>query len=205
MKLLKAIESIVRLSLQILTGMSTPSPSPSPPLVPPRPFSFYNAVMKGSAAKPPRATKRERSLYTYNFSPPSTPRGNHTVHADKAEVAIETVFTPRCTMQRGIQCQKDAVQAAVTVTDSQWHAYASMLSPPPSKCKYPPLDRPPCPFVNPIKQPCLCFLCAGFKAAKPKTTPCVVCGALIPYSICDKQLCATLPVLCFLCKCVFTD
>ena len=114
---------------------SAPSPSPSPPLVSPRPFSFYDAVMKGCSAMPPRATKRERWLYTYNFSPPSTPRGNHTVHADKTEATIKTDFTPRCTMQhtmqRGIQCQEDAVQAAVTITDTQWHVHASRLSPPP--------------------------------------------------------------------------
>ena len=184
-------------------GWEEPPPSTSPPIdyshPPPPVFSLYHEDL---------ALKIERKRLR-----------------DIDEVSIEADFTPRCTMQHGIQSQKDAVQAAVTVTESQWHAYASMLSPPPSKCKYPPLDRPPCPFVKPppppppppslppltctsssvTLPPCLCFLCAGFKAAKPKTSPCVVCGALIPYSICDKQLCATVPVLCFLCKCVFTD
>jgi hypothetical protein len=35
--------------------------------------------------------------------------------------------------------------------------------------------------------PCLCISCAGLKA-KPICTPCLVCGALIPYSVCIKSL-----------------
>jgi hypothetical protein len=34
------------------------------------------------ATKPLVKKKRERPLYTYNFSPPSTPRGNHTIAID---------------------------------------------------------------------------------------------------------------------------
>lgn len=50
------------------------------------------------AAKPLVKKKRERPVCdTYNFSPPSTPRGNHTITID-----ADTVST-RCSMKRLIQ------------------------------------------------------------------------------------------------------
>ena len=191
---------------------STPSPSPSPPPItsPLPPFSLYREIridVGASLAPGHLLRKRARPLYTYNFSPPSTPRGNHTIPT-KVEQTDAYDFTPRCSFQRLIGIQQEAVIKSVTVSDEQWAQAAQMLSPlpcnrkpPRPNCPHPPLDCRICPFIP----PCLCITCAGFKA-KPKITPCIVCGALIPYSICDKkQPTATLPTLCFECKCMFVN
>jgi hypothetical protein len=52
---------------------------------------------------------------------------------------------------------------------------------------------------------CLCIACAGMKA-KPIRTPCLVCGASIPYSVCLKlknAAQAPVPSMCFKCNCAF--
>lgn len=56
------------------------------------------------AAKPLVKKKRERSLYTYNFSPPSTPRGNHTITIESIDA--DTVTT-RCSMKRLMSIQQE--------------------------------------------------------------------------------------------------
>ena len=200
------------------TSMLTPPLSPKSPSTTPPPFSLYQEVLG----------KRPRSIN----------------HADKTEVtidAIETDFTPRCTMQHGIQNQKDAVQAAVTISDKQWDAYANMLSPPqpckyhkpPGTCPNPPLVRPTCRFSFPeptasdckpplhpdtmkspklacrFDMPCWCIACAGVHT-KPCTASCMVCAAIIPYSVCNKIAVttppSTLPSICFFCcRCAFGE
>jgi hypothetical protein len=174
--------------------------------------------------------KRQRNLYGYNFSPPSTPNGNHTIaereaarKAARIAIAAEndysTEFTPRCLMKQCIAEQKTLVQACVNVTDADWNLMASFLSPakpplhPSTKSNIHPR---PCRIVFPT---CLCISCAGLKA-KATCTPCLVCGALIPYSVCLKSSgamscpyhCLTnsclgaqspLPTMCFKCSCAF--
>ena len=146
--------------------------------------------------------KRQRNLYGYNFSPPSTPNGNHTIaereaarKAARIAIAAEnddyTEFTPRCLMRQCIAEQKTLVQACVNVTDADWNMMASFLSPakpplhPSTKSN---IHSRSCRFEFPSKGevPCLCISCAGLKA-KPTCTPCLVCGALIPYSVCLKS------------------
>ena len=163
--------------------------------------------------------KRQRNLYGYNFSPPSTPNGNHTIaereetrKAARIAIAAEnddfTEFTPRCVMKQCIAEQKTLVQeACVNVTDADWNLMASFLSPakPPL---HPNIFSRPCRFEFPSKREvtCVCISCAGLKA-KPKCTPCLVCGGLIPYSVCLKGSGAQSPVpsICFKCKCAFLD
>ena len=151
--------------------------------------------------------KRQRNLYGYNFSPPSTPNGNHTIaereaarKAARIAIAAEnddyTEFTPRCLMRQCIAEQKTLVQACVNVTDADWNMMASFLSP-----AKPPLHPSTksnihsrstrFEWLNEV--PCLCISCAGLKA-KPTCTPCLVCGALIPYSVCLKSSCDQHPV-----------
>jgi hypothetical protein len=159
--------------------------------------------------------KRQRNLYGYNFSPPSTPNGNHTIaereetrKAARIAIAAENDdcadFTPRCLMKQCIADQQALVQDGVNVTDADWNLMVSFLSPakpPLHPCTKSNINSRPCRFEFPSKSnvTCLCISCAGLKA-KPICTPCLVCGALIPYSVCklksagDKPLshCASL-------------
>ena len=157
------------------TSMFTPpvSPAKSPSATPP-PFSLYHEVLGIPQPTPERKRPRD----------------------DTAE------FTPRCVLQRTIQQQKEAVGVAVSAV-IDWKAMANCLSPLLQQRKTPcpntPLDRPVCRF----SRPCMCIKCAGFSAAKPKTAPCLVCGALIPFSVCDKQPTGNVPTLCFECKSIF--
>ena len=229
--------------------------------------------------------KRDRPLYGYNFSPPSTPNGNHTIleraqlrtamaeciqeddaYANKmlspptcnyhkpprtspdtplvrptprtvSDVKFDSVsepdsgytdgkppdytndddvstFTPRCLMRRTFADQKMLIHKSLEVTDSDWLLLVSYLSPP---CRKPPLipgDFPlhtmPHLAVNmkssksPCVHSCRCIACAGVKA-EPNNTPCLVCGSLIPYSLCMKKTNAQspLPTMCFACRCAF--
>jgi hypothetical protein len=164
------------------TSMFTPpvSPAKSPSTTPP-PFSLYHEVLGIPQPAPER--KRPRSL---------------------SATSDTAVFTPRCVLQRTIQRQKEAVGAAVTISDKQWDAYANMLSPPtckPPRCPNPPLVRPTCRF----DLPCLCIACAGVHT-KPSTASCVVCAAIIPYSVCNKIAVATTPPsMCFACCSAFGE
>jgi hypothetical protein len=167
--------------------------------------------------------KRERPLYGFNFSPPSTPNGNHTI-AEREQMrkeAREAVsdegldeFTPRCLLQRTITEQKSLVRSVTDMTTADWVLMASYLSPP---CRKPPLipgDWPlhtmPHLAVNmkssksPCVHSCRCIACAGVKA-EPNSSPCLVCGSLIPYSVCMKKTNAQSPVptMCFACRCAF--
>ena len=147
-------------------------------------FSLYHEVLGIPQPAPER--KRPRSL-----SAPS----------DTAE------FTPRCVLQLTIQEQKEAVGVAVSAA-IDWKAMANCLSPLLQQCKPPcpnkPLDRPVCRMILPTA--CMCIQCAGL-AAKPMTAPCLVCGALIPYSRCELTLSTRTapPSMCFECKCTFAD
>ena len=173
-----------------------------------------------------RQLKRDRPLFGYNFSPPSTPNGNHTMleraqlQTEEAECVQEddqtdddvSSFTPRCLMQRTFTEQKVLLHKSLEVTDSDWLLLASYLSP----CRKPPLHSRDLSFTVPhltvntksSKYPCAhtcqCIACAGVKA-QPSTTPCLVCGALIPFSVCRKTTNAQspLPTLCFKCRCAF--
>ncbi len=58
-------------------------------------------IAKYAAKQPLVKKKRERSLYTYNFSPPSTPRGNHTIAID-----ADTVTT-RCSKKKFMSIQQE--------------------------------------------------------------------------------------------------
>ncbi len=144
--------------------------------------------------------KRTRPLYGYNFSPPSTPNGNHLIAAVQLDVEEEdeaAAFTPRCVLRQCIEEQKALVQVAcVNPTDADWILMASYLSPAkpplhpntktnihPRACRF---EWPSCQSKS-VGVPCLCISCAGLKA-KPMCTPCLVCGALIPYSVCIKSL-----------------
>jgi hypothetical protein len=166
-----------------------------------------------------RHLKRDRPLYGYNFSPPSTPNGNHTMleqaqlQTDEAECVqkddqtdddVSSAFTPRCVMQRTFTEQKLLLHKSLEVTDSDWLVLASYLSP----CRKPPLQPVDLsltiPHTKPSKPLCRCIACAGVKA-QPSSTPCLVCGALIPYSVCMKPTNAQspLPTMCFKCRCAF--
>ena len=60
--------------------------------------------------------------------------------------------TPGKRLRDVIETQKDAVQAAVTISEKQWYAYANMLSPPrkpPRTSPNTPLVRPTCRFSFP--------------------------------------------------------
>jgi hypothetical protein len=164
--------------------------------------------------------KRQRNLYGYNFSPPSTPNGNHTIaereetrKAARIAIAAENDdcadFTPRCLMKQCISDQQALVQDGVNVTDAEWNMMVSFLSP-----AKPPLHPSTksnihsrstrFEWLNEVT--CVCISCAGLKA-KPKCTPCLVCGGLIPYSVCLKGSGAQSPVpsMCFKCTCAFLD
>jgi hypothetical protein len=173
--------------------------------------------------------KRDRPLYGYNFSPPSTPNGNHTI-LERAQLRAECIqeddhtnepypddvstFTPRCWMQRTIADKKMLIHKSLEVTDSDWLLLASYLSPPCRKSPLIPDDFPlhtmPHLAVNmkssksPCVHSCRCIACAGVKA-EPNRTPCLVCGSFIPYSVCMKKTNAQspLPTMCFACRCAF--
>jgi hypothetical protein len=159
--------------------------------------------------------KRQRNLYGYNFSPPSTPNGNHTIaereesrKAARIAIAAENDdcadFTPRCLMKQCIADQQALVQDGINVTDAEWNMMVSFLSPakPPL---HPNIQSRPCRFEFPSKREVTCvgISCAGLKA-KPKCTPCLVCGGL---SVCLKGSGAQSPVpsMCFKCTCAFLD
>ena len=168
--------------------------------------------------------------------------------------------TPGKRLRDVIETQKTAVQAAVTISDDAWDAYANMLSPPTCNYRKPPRTSPNTPLVRPtcrfsfpeprtvsdvkldsvlgepdlgrtdgkpplppakpyefqargahhthimIRAPsCLCIACAGMKA-KPRCTPCLVCGASIVYSVCLKlkhSAQSPVPSMCFKCNCAF--
>ena len=157
-------------------------PPPSPLILPP-PQPPHNSASITRYPQPAPERKRPRSL------------------SATSEIAE---FTPRCVMQRTIQEQKEAVHVAVSAV-IDWTAMANCLSPFPRQRKPPrlmcpntPFDRPTCRF----SKPCMRITCAGFKAY-PKITPCLVCGALIPFSVCDKQPTGNVPTLCFECKSIF--
>jgi hypothetical protein len=155
------------------------------------------------------APMRERlSLHGYNFRKEAKETASDG-HLDE--------FTPRCLMNKCITEQKTLVQDAIgNVTDADWKLMASFLSP-----AKPPLHPStksnthsrPCRFTFPSKidvvpnviAPCLCISCAGMKA-KPRCTPCLVCGASIVYSVCLKlkrSAQSPVPSMCFKCKCAF--
>ncbi len=181
-------------------------------------------VFRPVLSRHPAAPKRERPLYGYNFSPPSTPNGNHTIaerermRKEAREAASDDDldgFTPRCVLQRTITEQQLLVRSVTDITPADWNLMASCLSPP--SCK-PPLHScrhsmkphgwqargPPHTHMIPCDT-CLCIACAGMKA-KPRCTPCLVCGALIPYSVCLKLkngAHSPVPSMCFKCNCAF--
>jgi hypothetical protein len=85
------------------------------------------------------------------------------------------------------------IRCVKQVSTQEWAEVAKLLF---SRTP-PPMDRPKC--------RCLCIACVGPSNAKPSTTPCLVCGATILFSICQNktftsafQLAA--PVMCFNCK-----
>lgn len=140
--------------------------------------------------------RRERPLHGYNFSPPSTPIGNHFIAPVKLDVKKEdesAAFTPRCVLSKCIAEQETLVQeAGINPTDADWIMMASYLSPakPPVHPMTKSIIQYLCRFECPSKSGvvlCLCIKCAGVKA-EPKCTPCLVCGAPIPYSVCIKNL-----------------
>ena len=98
-------------------------------------------------AHPAAIPKRQRPLYGYNFSPPSTPNGNHTI-AQREQMRKEAApfaededyqFTPRCLLQHTIKDQQCLLRST-DMTPADWNLMASCLSPfPPPK-----LPRPPC-------------------------------------------------------------
>jgi hypothetical protein len=198
--------------------------------------------------------KRDRPLYGYNFSPPSTPNGNHTIaeriqmrkearafhmqeeddiqmrkearafhmqeeddiqmrkearafHMQEEEDK-ENTFTPRCLLERTIEEQKALVRSA-DMTSADWNLMASCLSP---TCRKPP-RHPSTHSMNENAKilscdTCLCIACAGMKAM-PLSTPCLVCGASIPYSVCVKRKGFSppqpVPSMCFKCSTMFTS
>lgn len=166
--------------------------------------------------------KRDRPLYGYNSSPPSTPNGNHTIaeriqmrkearafHMQEADDK-ENTFTPRCLLERTIEEQKALVRSA-DMTSADWNLMASCLSPMRHK---PPL-HPSTHSMNENAKiiscdTCLCIACAGMKAM-PLSTPCLVCGASIPYSVCVKRKGfwfsspQPVPRMCFKCSAMFTS
>jgi hypothetical protein len=89
-----------------------------------------------------------------------------------------------------------SIRCVKPVSTQEWAEIANLLfsgTPP-----QPPIDRPP-------KCRCLCIACAGPSNAKPSTTPCLVCGATILFSICQNKTStfaspSTAPVMCFNCK-----
>jgi hypothetical protein len=170
---------------------------------------------------PMRNGNRDRPLYGYNFSPPSTPNGNHLIvdresKRKKLEEDIAAIveqqdegldeFTPRCLLQRTIMEQKLLVRSVTDMTTADWNLMASCLSPP--SCKRPlhpctgmTRGTPHTHIVIPCDT-CLCIACAGMKA-KPIVTPCIVCGASISYSVCLKAgVHSPVPKMCFAC-CTF--
>ena len=164
-----------------------------------------------------RQLKRDRPLFGYNFSPPSTPNGNHTLleRAQTEEADDQTddaAFTPRCVMQRTFKEQKLLLHKSLEVTDSDWHLLASYLSPTLLHTCKPPLHpntcmksaTPACRF----EIPCWCIACAGIHM-KPRIASCMVCAAEIPYSVCNKTAVTTppsqLPSMCFACRCAFEE
>ena len=156
---------------------------------------------------PMRNGNRDRPLYGYNFSPPSTPNGNHLiVDRESKRKKLEEDFASAIVEQ---QC---LVQQSVTVSDADWTLYASYLSPTLlHKCK-PPLHpntcmksaKPACRF----EIPCWCIACAGIHT-KPIIASCMVCSAKIPYSVCNKTAVTTppsqIPSMCFACRCAFEE
>jgi hypothetical protein len=60
----------------------------------------------------------------------------------------------------------------------------------------------------PFEMPCWCIACAGCHT-KPCIASCMVCAAIIPYSVCNKTAVTTpssqLPSMCFACRCAFDE
>ncbi len=146
-------------------------------------------------------------------------------HKKSSTVSLETGDLPPCKRERPLGAQnnlpfektKHGYFSTVpspprSPTVEQWKEYASMLSPPPCKnqrpprpkyCSNEPILRPICRFTFPALD-CICIECAGV-LAKPQITPCLVCCACIPYSVCTKRMYVTKPqpLMCFECKTAF--
>jgi hypothetical protein len=60
--------------------------------------------------------------------------------------------TPGKRLRDVIETQKTAVQAAVTISDDAWEAYANMLSPPTCNYRKPPRTSPNTPLVRPTRR-----------------------------------------------------
>jgi hypothetical protein len=148
-----------------------------------------------------------RPLYGYNFRPQSTPNGNHLiVDRESKRKKIEVEFASTIVEQQML------LQQSVIVSDADWRLLASYLSPKLlHKCK-PPLHPNTCMKISklacPFEIPCWCIACAGIHT-KPCIASCMVCAAIIPYSVCIKTAVTTppsqLPSMCFACRCAFGE
>jgi hypothetical protein len=124
-------------------------------------------------------------------------------------------LTPRCGMRQCIAEQKTLVQESCG-NNVDWNLMASFLSPVPAKppshpstkiCLKSNIHSRPFRFGIPSapKCRCLCIACVGLSHAKPDTSPCLVCGATILFSICQNKTStsaspSSAPVMCFNCK-----
>jgi len=127
-------------------------------------------------------------------------QGRPSVTSSQTPISPTLPSSPRSTIQGQKMAAHSAVSAGIHLK-----AMANCLSPfclkrkpPRIMCPKTPLDHPACRF----SKHCMCITYAGFKDI-PKTTPCHVCGALIPFSVCDKLATGNVPTLCFECKSIF--
>ena len=136
------------------------------------------------------------------------------------------MFVPLTRVQQSIgrKCARDTRRE---LTDADWNLMASFLSPakdPLHPCKKSNTHSRSCRFglpelphraqssvvsQSPIpsapKCRCLCIACVGPSNAKPNTTPCLVCGGTILFSICQNKTSTSASpssalVMCFNCK-----
>jgi hypothetical protein len=131
--------------------------------------------------------KRERPLYGFSFSPPSTPNGCHTiaerkrVRKEEREAASDLDydgFTPRCLLQRTTMEQQLLVRSVTDITTADWNLMASCLSPPSRK---PPLH----PCTHAIKP------CVRQAHDTPHThmIPCDTCLCIACWNESQTQMC----------------
>ncbi len=88
-----------------------------------------------------------------------------------------------------------SIRCVKPVSTQEWVEIADLLF-----SRTPPIDRTKC--------RCLCIACVGLSNAQPSTTPCLVCGATILFSMCQNKTStsvqsassSTAPVMCFNCK-----
>jgi hypothetical protein len=147
------------------------------------PGGDYDWIMRESGYFTPRLSDDESEVATSPMQPSVSPSPSSSCGSPQQSIG-----------RKGARRELDAADDVCVnpVSTQEWVEIANLLF-----SRTPPIDRPKC--------RCLCIECVGPSNAKPSTTPCLVCGATILFSICQNKTSAspsTAPVMCFNCKVV---